>query len=164
MHVRDVMALFETEQSRIWLESPEEITRLGRGEAARPTGSRHQYLTPIMFAESSIRSFTDEVLWGTLALCRRPGLDFATLVEMTCEQARRKSEFCAFVDLQHVSKMIDVYIDGSRRCSDVGQYEELTRAALSYFNRVHVWIDAAFPWTICNQFKRTTSLRPARVS
>jgi hypothetical protein len=157
----ETTAEFERETHSIWLQCPAEITLLGAGRAERPTGSRGQYLTPVLFAESSTRLFADEVLWGVLHSIERVGLDVATIAYMAGEAARRKSEFYEFIDLKHLAKMASLYVKGLQACQNADEIGSLTKAALAYFNRVHVWLDSVVPWEICDAYPLQSGLRPA---
>src|SRR5690606_41260072 len=109
MKVEEVVELFERERDAIWLEQPEEIRILSRGEHPRGIGSRGQYLTPIMFAEGAARNLADEVLWSIIGFCDRPELDFATLKVMAAEMTGRKSGIFELFGLEHVSETISFY-------------------------------------------------------
>ncbi len=154
MKVEEVVELFERERDAIWLEQPEEIRILSRGEHPRGIGSRGQYLTPIMFAEGAARNLADEVLWSIIGFCDRPELDFATLKVMAAEMAGRKAGFFELFGLEHVSRMVTIYaraVDGTR---DRDELKRLSLAMSAYVNRVHVWLDAAFPWGVCSGYMR----------
>jgi hypothetical protein len=45
-------------------------------------------------------------------------------------------------------------VDAVGVCADLDEFSELTAAALSYANRIHMWIDFVFPWGVTNGFPR----------
>lgn len=152
--IDEAIALFESERDRIWLAAPDEITVLSKGTNPRGIGSRGQYLTPIMFAEGAARSLADETLWEIMALCDRDGMDLATLKAVVTGMVGRKAGFFELFGLQHVADMVGIYVNVAETARDTAELKRLTGAMVSYVNRVHVWIDAAFPWGVCSGFMR----------
>ena len=152
--IDDAIALFENERDRIWLAPPDEISELSKGSHPRGIGSRGQYLTPIMFAEGAARSLADETLWGVMALCDQDDTDLATLKAVVAELVGRKAGFFELFGLQHVADMVAEYVGVAGAAQDAAELKRLTVAMVSYVNRVHVWIDAAFPWGLCSGFMR----------
>jgi hypothetical protein len=155
----DAIALFASERDRIWLSPPEEITVLSKGTNPRGIGSRGQYLTPIMFAEGAARSLADETLWEIMALCDRDGTDLTTLKAVVTGMVGRKAGFFELFGLPHISEMIGIYVSVAETVQDTAELRRLTVAMVSYVNRVHVWIDAAFPWGVCSGFMRPVQER-----
>jgi hypothetical protein len=154
MTIDEAIALFGRECEAIWLEQPEEIRILSRGESARGVGSRGQYLTPLMFAEGTARSLADETMWVIHLMCDRPETDLATLKVMITELVSRKAGFFELFGLEHASELIRTYIAVAQTAQDLAELQRLTDAALAYANRIHVWLDAAFPWGVCTGFMR----------
>jgi len=154
MSIDEAVALFRRECEAIWLEQPEEIRILARGESPRGIGSRGQYLTPIMFAEGAARSLADETLWVIMLLCDRPSMDLATLKEVAVEMVGRKAGFFELFGLEHAATLVRTYVEAVRQAEDAGDLKRLTEAMIGYVNRVHVWIDAAFPWGVCSGYMR----------
>lgn len=154
--IDEAIALFERERDAIWLKAPDEIVVLSKGESPRGIGSRGQYLTPIMFAEGAARSLADETLWGIMRLCDQPQCELATLKAVVVEMVGRKAGFFELFGLEHVSEMVGIYVDAAREAPDAAELKRLTSAMVSYVNRVHVWIDAAFPWGVCSGYMRPT--------
>lgn len=152
--IQDAVSLFERERDAIWLNAPAEILVLAKGENPRGIGSRGQYLTPILFAEGAARSLADETLWGILRLCDMPNVDLRTLKAMTRELVGRKAGFFELFGLEHVANLIRVYVDATEFAQSTDELKVLTAAMCSYVNRVQVWIDAAFPWGLCNGYMR----------
>lgn len=157
----DAIALFESERDEIWLSPPEEITVLSKGTNPRGIGSRGQYLTPIMFAEGAARSLADETLWEIMALCDRDDVDLTTLKAVVTGMVGRKAGFFELFGLPHVADMVGIYVSVAQAAPDAAELKRLTVAMVSYVNRVHVWIDAAFPWGVCSGFMRPVQERQA---
>jgi hypothetical protein len=117
-------------------------------------GSRGQYLTPLIFAEGTARSLADETLWVIHLMCDRPDTDLATLKVMISELVGRKAGFFELFGLEHAAGLVRTYIGLAQTTQDLAELQRLTDAALAYANRVHVWLDAAFPWGVCTGFMR----------
>lgn len=159
MSLESAIALFESERDKIWLTAPEEITVLSRGTNPRGIGARGQYLTPIIFAESAARSLADGTLWSVIELCDREDLDLPTFKAVIGAMVGRKAGFFEMLGLQHVADMVEIYVDVAAEAQDKDDLRRVTVSMISYINRVHVWIDAAFPWGICNGFMRPVAYR-----
>lgn len=154
MTVEDAVALFHRERYAIWLEAPDEIKVLERGESPRGIGSRGQYLTPIMFAEGTARSLADETLWVIALLCDRPGIDVPTIHQVIEEMVGRKAGFFELFGLEHAAERVRLFVEVAKTVDDPSELKALTEAVIGYVNRLHVWIDAAFPWGVCSGYMR----------
>jgi hypothetical protein len=154
MTIDEAITLFGRECEAIWLTQPEEIRVLSRGESVQGVGSRGQYLTPLIFAEGTARSLADETLWVIHLMCDRPDTDLATLKVMISELVGRKAGFFELFGLEHAAGLVRTYIGLAQTTQDLAELQRLTDAALAYATRVHVWLDAAFPWGVCTGFMR----------
>lgn len=154
MTTDEAILLFERERDAIWLRAPDEISVLSRGTHPRGIGSRGQYLTPIMFAEAAARSLADETLWSIMQLCDRPRSDFATLKAVAVEMVGRKAGFFELFGLERVSRMVEAYVQAVEKTDTPEELKRLSAAMAAYVNRIHVWLDAAFPWGVCNGYMR----------
>ncbi|MGE0797171.1 MAG: cyclophilin-like fold protein [Lautropia sp.] len=159
LSIDDAVALFVREREAIWLSAPAEIAVLASGSNPRGIGSRGQYLTPILFAEGAARSLADETLWGVLQLCDRPGIDLDTLKAVVVELVGRKVGFFELFGLEHVRGLVATYVAVAKEAPNVEALRRLTVAMIGYVNRVHVWIDAAFPWGLCSGYPRPAAAR-----
>jgi Cucumopine synthase C-terminal helical bundle domain len=163
--VSDVIALLNAEREKIWLEAPEEVIAIGRGEIPRRTGSHGQYLSTLIFAEGEARTLADEMLWGLWRVATESKADLATLQAIVAEIIGYKASFFDFNGLPHAAGVIRAYVDAVMTCTDLDEFAELTGAALSYANRIHMWIDFVFPWGVTNGFprpeRRAAALRSA---
>ncbi len=154
MAVDEAVELFHRERDAIWLKQPDEIAVLARGTSPRGIGSRGQYLTPIMFAEGAARSLADETLWVIAILCDREGIDLPTVKAVVAEMVGRKAGFFELFGLEHAAHLVRLYVEVAGEVDDVSELKRLTEAMIGYVNRVHVWIDAAFPWGVCSGYMR----------
>ncbi|WBU37669.1 hypothetical protein [Homoserinibacter sp. YIM 151385] len=152
--VTDVIAELDAERERIWLECPEEITNMGRGIIPRRTGSHGQYLSTLMFAESEARTLSDEVLWGIIEVSETETLDLRTVQLLINQIVGYKAAFFDFVGMPEAGGFVARYVEASNAATSIEEFLELTRAAISYVNKVHMWVDAVFPWGVANGFKR----------
>jgi hypothetical protein len=159
--VADVIAELDTEREKIWLTCPQEITDMGKGIMPRRTGSHGQYLTTLMFAESEARTLSDEFLWGIIELSEAEQMDLRTLQLLTKQIVGYKAAFFDFVGMPQAGSVVARYVQAAQSAADLDEFLALTRAAISYVNKVHMWVDAVFPWGVSNGFKRVESERNA---
>ena len=152
--VDDLVAELDREREAIWLTIPDEVRALGRGEVPRGTGSRGQYLSTLMFAEGEARTLSDEMLWGLLQVAERDGVDLGTLQAVVAEIIGYKADFFDFVGLPHAASIVHRYVDVVGRVTSLEDFRRLTSAAISYANRLHMCVDAVYPWALGNAFPR----------
>jgi len=152
--VTDVIAELTTERERIWLECPQEIVDMGKGIIPRRTGTHGQYLTTLMFAESEARTLSDEYLWGIIEAAEENQLDLATLQVLTSQIVGYKAAFFDFVGMPEAGGFVARYVEAAAAATTLDEFLALTGAAISYVNKVHMWVDAVFPWGVTNGFKR----------
>jgi hypothetical protein len=152
--IAEVILELETEREDIWLIIPDEVAALGRGEVPRGTGAQGQYLSTLMFAEGEARTLADEMLWGLLQVAELPGADLATLKMVISEIIGYKADFFDFVGLPRAAGLIHKYVAAAQEATDLAELRELSAAALSYANRLHITVDAVYPWALGNAFPR----------
>jgi hypothetical protein len=154
MAVDEIIATLDAEREAIWMEAPEEVLAMGRGEIPRRTGSHGQYLSTLIFAEGEARTLSDEMLWGMWRVAQAGDVDLKTLRALCEEIVAYKADFFDFVGLPHAASLIHLYVKGVGECQDLDEFSRLTASALSYGNRIHMWIDFVFPWGVTDGFKR----------
>ncbi len=152
--VDDMIATLESEREAIWLTIPDEVAALGRGEVPRGTGARGQYLSTLMFAEGEARTLADEMLWGLLQVAEKESSDLATLQSIIAEIIGYKADFFDFVGLPHAAAVIHRYVEVACAVETLADLRRLTSAAISYANRLHMTVDAVYPWALGNAFPR----------
>jgi hypothetical protein len=148
------MKALEEERERIWLKCPQEVQDMGRGIMPRRTGSHGQYLSTLIFAEGEARTLSDEMLWGMLEVMRRGQADLGTLQALIGEIVAYKADFFDFVGMPHAGALVHAYVQAAQECQSIDELEALTSVAITYVNRLHMWVDAVFPWGVSNGFKR----------
>ena len=154
MTTEDVIAKLESEREAIWLTAPQEVKDIGNGIIARGTGAQGQYLSNLMFAEGEARTLADEMLWGLIQVAEQPDTDLKTLQAIVTQIIGYKADFFDFLGLPEAADLVRLYVDAAEKTTTLDEFSKLTGAALSYSNRLHMWVDAVFPWGICNGFKR----------
>lgn len=154
--VSEAIAALDAERERIWLTCPEEIERLGQGHVPRRTGSHGQYFTTLMFAEGESRTLSDELLWGLIEIGQKTDFDLRTVVLIVDQIVSYKAAFFDFVGMPEAGKFLQLYVEGARAATSQEEFLQLTRAAITYVNKVHMWVDAVFPWGVSNAFKRAS--------
>ena len=50
--------------------------------------------------------------------------------------------------------LVHRYVQATQVAESLDEFLALTRAAISYVNKLHMWVDAVFPWGVTNGFKR----------
>ncbi|OIV46630.1 hypothetical protein BK025_10110 [Sodalis sp. TME1] len=157
MTIDEVIARFEQEREKIWFDQPDEVKALGQGIVPRGTGSRCQYLSTIIFAEGEARTMADEMLWGLIRVAEDTDADLKTLQSLIKEIIGYKADFFDFVSLPHAASLIHLYVDTACRCTTLEELCRLSHAALSYANRLHMWVDFILPWGLGDGFRRVKS-------
>ncbi|WP_343553799.1 hypothetical protein [Pantoea sp.] len=155
MTVDEAIALFDAQREKIWFEQPAEIAALGRGEVPRGTGSRGQYLSTIIFAEGETRTLADEMLWGLIRVGEdHPQADLKTLQLLIKEIMGYKANFFDFVSLPQAAEMLHLYVKVAGECETLEELVRLSHSALSWANRLHMWVDFILPWGLGDGFRR----------
>ena len=154
MSTDEVIEALDRERERIWLSPPEEVVAMGRGIMPRRTGSHGQYLSTLIFAEGEARTLSDEMLWGMLQVMATGEAHLGTLQALIAEIIGYKADFFDFVGMPAASALIHRYVAAAQECASIEELERLTQSALTYANRLHMWVDAVFPWGVTNGFKR----------
>lgn len=152
--VQTVIDELEGERERIWLRIPEDVNDLGQGIIPRMTGPKKQYFTSLLYADGEARTLADEILWGLIEIAQKPEADLATLKMVVTQVVDYKADFFDFVGLPLTCKWTHRYAEGARAAETLEQFAAVTGAALSYMNRVHMWIQSVFPWGIASAFPR----------
>ena len=152
--VAETIRELNAERDRIWLECPEEIRNLGKGVVPRRTGAHGQYFTTLMFAEGEARTLSDELLWGIIEISQKHDFDLPTMVLVVDQIVTYKAAFFDFVGIPEAGSFLLKYVDAAKSAESKEEFLELTQAAITYVNKVHMWVDAVFPWGVANAFKR----------
>ncbi len=154
MTVEAAIKALEAEREKIWLEQPEEIRSLREGYVPRNSGSRGQFLSTIIFAEGETRTFADEFLWGLIRVLEDTDPDLKTLQSYISQVIGYKASFFDFVGLPHACEMTRMYVTAAEACKTNEELLELTKAALGYANRLHMWVDFILPWGLGSGFPK----------
>lgn len=158
--VQEVIDTINTARDAIWEVPPQEVLNLTKGIIPRGTGAKNNYLSTMIFAENELRTLTDEILWfAWTTATRRPDLDLTTLVAYMDEIAQYKANMNDYVGLPEGGDILKLYVGGIRKAQTMKEFADLTEAAMTYFNRLHGWVDIAFPWGLVNGFKRVNPLQ-----
>lgn len=152
--VTDVTDELDAERRRIWLTCPQEIADMGRGHIPRRTGTHGQYLSTLIFAEGEARTLSDEFLWGIIEVSETTDLDLPTVQALVDQIVSYKAAFFDFVGMPEAGRMLTRFVEAAKSAESMTELLGLTRAAISYVNKVHMWVDAVFPWGVTNGFKR----------
>lgn len=158
--VQEVIDRINAARDEIWEVPPQEVLDLTSGIVPRGTGAKNNYLSTMIFAENELRTLTDEILWFAWATAtRHPELDLKTLVAYIDEIGQYKANMNDYVGLPEGGDIMKLYVGGIRKAATMQEFADLTEAAMTYFNRLHGWVDIAFPWGLVNGFKRENHLQ-----
>lgn len=138
----------------IWFEMPDEVKRISVGDIPRGTSVYGQYFTVLMFAESEMRSLSDEILWGLRESSRKDTIDLQGILTVGKEMLTYKMEFLDFVGLTDSSNLMKEFIAGLDSLATKEEFREYTDEMLMYINRAHMWVDMIFPWGVSMGFQK----------
>jgi Cucumopine synthase C-terminal helical bundle domain len=149
----EAVAVLESELEKIWLTLPDEVKDLGHGDISNGTGARGEYLATIMYAEGDARSLANDMMWGLVRLCEDESCDLYT-IKASMEFFHDKANFMEFVALPHIASVIHGFATAVEEAETIAEVHRLASAGLSYANRVHMCLDAIFPWGLTTAFPR----------
>ena len=153
--VEDVIAQIDKARDEIWDNPPQDVLNLSNGIVPMGTGAKNNYLSTFIFAENELRTLTDEILWfAWQTATRNPDLDLKTLVLYMDEMCQYKANMNDYVGLPDGCEILKLYVGGIRIAKTTQEFADLTESAMTYFNRLHGWVDIAFPWGVIDGFKR----------
>jgi hypothetical protein len=158
--VEAVIAYIDAARDVIWEVPPAEVLALGTGTVPRGTGAKNNYLSTLIFAENELRTLTDEILWFAWATAtRNPDADLKTLVLYMDEMGQYKANMNDYVGLPEGGEILKMYVGGILLAKNLDEFARLTESAMTYFNRLHGWVDIVFPWGLVNGFQRVNPLQ-----
>ena len=158
--VAEVIAEIDAARDAIWEVPPQEVLDLAKGKGPRGTGAKNNYLSTLIFAENELRTLTDEILWfAWVTATRNPDCDLATLVTYMDEMGQYKANMNDYVGLPAAGEVMKTYVGGIRKATTLQEFADLTQAVMTYMNRLHGWVDIAFPWGLVDGFKRVNPLQ-----
>ena len=56
-------------------------------------------------------------------------------------------------------EILKLYVGGIRKAQTMQEFADLTESIMTYMNRLHGWVDIAFPWGLVDGFKRVNPLQ-----
>ncbi|MPN41479.1 hypothetical protein SDC9_189025 [bioreactor metagenome] len=65
-----------------------------------------------------------------------------------------KADFFDFVGMPRAGALVARYVAAAESAQTLEEFLSVTRSAISYVNKLHMWVDAVFPWGVTNGFKR----------
>lgn len=149
----------DSAREAIWDSPPQEVLNLSKGIVPMGTGAKNNYLSTMIFAENELRTLTDEILWFAWATAtRHPDADLRTLVLYMDEMGQYKANMNDYVGLPESADIMKIYVGGIRKAQNLQEFAALTESAMTYFNRLHGWVDIAFPWGLVDGFKRVNPI------
>lgn len=158
--VQEAIAAIDAAREQIWDAPPQEVLDLGSGIVPRGTGAKNNYLSTLIFAENELRTLTDEILWfAWVTATRNPDAQLRTLVLYMDEMGQYKANMNDYVGLPAGGEVLKTYVGGIRIATTLAEFADLTESAMTYFNRLHGWVDIVFPWGLVNGFHRVNPLQ-----
>lgn len=158
--VAKAIATIDAARDEIWDNPPQDVLNLSQGIVPMGTGAKNNYLSTFIFAENELRTLTDEILWFAWQTATRKGseIDLKTLVAYMDEICQYKANMNDYVGLPGGCEILKVYVGGIRIAATAQEFADLTEATMTYFNRLHGWVDIAFPWGLVDGFKRVNPI------
>jgi len=98
------------------------------------------------------------MLWGLIRVAEDTDADLPTLQSIIKQIIGYKADFFDFVSLPHAASMIHLYVETACQCTTLHDLCRLSHAALSYANRLHMWVDFILPWGLGDGFRRVKSV------
>jgi hypothetical protein len=162
----DLIAELEQATDQIWLDEPAEITLIRHGVTIGGGGSNGQYFANLVHLEAFTMLLGPHVMFRLLLLAEDPAIDLYALREVTLTLFERPFdhfEFLGDLGLKSTHTLGRRYLDEVRQIGSRGDYQALTTAFLTYFNRMFRWIHGLFPWNLGAVFPKQTAGDLARV-
>jgi hypothetical protein len=154
---RDVKREIDLAVDRIWLEEPEEITRIRSGVFDRPVGNGDEYFSILVHLESYLMIVGEDVIFRFAQVAEWEDLDLAVLKRMTRTFLMETFNLFAFLgdlglgQLEELGKRYDQALDSVESREE---YIELTSSLLTYVNRMRRWVHLIFPWNLGAAFPK----------
>ena len=157
--VEEAISIIDAARDEIWDNPPQDVLNLAKGIVPMGTGAKNNYLSTMIFAENELRTLTDEILWfAWQTATRHPDLDLKTLVLYMDEIVQYKANMNDYVGLPEGCEILKIYVGGIRSAETTEEFARVTESAMTYFNRLHGWVDIAFPWGLVDGFKRVNPI------
>lgn len=155
MNWKEAVDKFEERRLAIWEKMPGDVYDLSNGVVPGDTNVYGQYVMTALYADSEMRTLCDEHFFYMIETAKEGNVDLHTLIEYSKNLLDYKAKFFVFTGVPMAGEMLRMYVDVLDTVESLDQFEQLTEAALKYFNRHHMWIDLIIPWGVFNGFAKT---------
>ena len=154
MDWREAIDKFEERRLAIWEKMPQDVYNMSQGIVPGDTNVYGQYVTTMLYADSEMRTLSDEILFYLTETAKEEDTDLHTLVRYAKNLLDYKEKFFVFTGVPMASEMLRMYMDALDSLETKKDFVELTNTALKYFNRHHMWVDLVIPWGVFNGFAK----------
>ena len=111
MNWRQAIEKFEQRRLVIWEKMPKDVYDLSNGIVPGDTNVYGQYVTTIMYADSEMRTLTDEQLFYMIETAKEPETVLSTIIRLAKNTFDYKEKFLVFTGLPMASEMLRMYIE-----------------------------------------------------
>lgn len=154
MDWKSAISKFEERRLAIWEKMPRDVYDLSNGVVPGDTNVYGQYVMTALYADSELRTLCDEILFYMVETAKEGNVDLRTLIRYAKNLLDYKAKFFVFTGVPMAGEMLNMYLDALDSLENLGQFIQLTDAALMYFNRHHMWVDLIIPWGVFNGFAK----------
>ena len=154
MNWREAIDKFEERRLEIWEKMPEDVYNLSQGVVPGDTNVYGQYVMTALYADSEMRTLSDEFFFYMIETAKGGTADLNTLREYAMNMLDYKAKFLTFTGVPMAAKMLEMYMEALETVENLEQFIALTDAATMYFNRHHMWVDLIIPWGVFNGFSK----------
>jgi hypothetical protein len=133
---------------RIWLHEPEDLTRLCAGIVDSGAGSKRQYFTTLLFAQSEVRGLTYNASVELLQLADDPAFALPELKKIAKVLFTARAGFLNYVGMHELGGLFQEYLEVIDVVEDRETFVRLSNALRTYGVRVHLWTEQCFPWEV----------------
>ena len=154
MNWQQAIEKFEERRLAIWEKMPQDVYNLSQGIVPGDTNVYGQYVTTALYADSEMRTLTDEILFYLGETAKEDNVDLPTLIKFAKKLLDYKEKFFTFTGVPMAAEMLRMYMDALDSLENKEQFIMLNDKALNYFNRHHMWVDLIIPWGVYNGFAK----------
>ena len=133
---------------RIWLQEPADVTRLSAGVVDSGAGTKRQYFTTLLFAQSEVRGITYNASVELLQLADDLAFDLDALKKIAKVLFTARAGFLNYVGMHELGGLFQDYLRTIDLIEDRETFVRLSSALRTYGVRVHLWTEQCFPWDL----------------
>jgi hypothetical protein len=148
---RAVVAEFESNIDRIWLEEPPELRKVVAGVIESGAGSGKQVFSVLVHLEAYLMIVSQDIIFRFQKTSLHDNIDLEQLVTMTREflfGTFHIFEFMEDLGLTGMHELGEKYNKALDLISTKEEYRDLTGSLHTYIIKLHQWAHLLFPWKL----------------